>query len=198
VITDATAFAGAQPAFPDGEISVGLKPGVDENAYVTALNKALAASDSVVAPSATGGGKLTITMDTLSVLMTLILVSVAALGVIGSVVLDTRERVHDIGVYKALGMTPRQTTNMVLTSVLSLGFIAGVIGVPLGVWVHNLVLPLMGDQVQATLPPDVLNVYQLAELVLFAAGGIAIALLGALGPASWAGRIRTATALRTE
>jgi putative ABC transport system permease protein len=56
----------------------------------------------------------------------------------------------------------------------------------------------MGDQVQATLPPDVLNVYQLAELVLFAAGGIAIALLGALGPAGWAGRIRTATALRTE
>jgi putative ABC transport system permease protein len=34
--------------------------------------------------------------------------------------------------------------------------------------------------------------------VLLALGGVAIALIGALGPAGWAGRIRTATALRTE
>jgi len=198
VIADEATFASAGPALPDGSFNIEVKPGTDQSAYLTSLNRALAPANSSASVSQGGKGKLMIIMDTLAAMMTLMLVGVAALGVIGSVVLDTRERVHDIGVYKALGMTPRQTTNMVLTSVLAQGLVAGLIGVPLGVWLHNLVLPIMGDQVQATLPPDVLNVYQLGELALFVAGGVAIALLGALGPSSWAGRIRTATALRTE
>jgi putative ABC transport system permease protein len=32
---------------------------------------------------------------------------VAALGVLNSVVMATRQRVHDLGVFKAVGMTPR-------------------------------------------------------------------------------------------
>ena len=198
VIADEASFAGAGPTLPDGSVNVELKPGTDQTAYLASLNRALAPAQSTAAVAQGGKLSLIIITDTLSVMMTLMLLAVAALGVIGGVVLDTRERVHDIGVYKALGMTPRQTTHMVLTSVLAQGFIAGLIGVPLGVWLHNLVLPIMGDQVHTTLPSDVVNIYQPGELVLFAAGGLAIALLGALGPSNWAGRIRTATALHTE
>ena len=45
-------------------------------------------------------------INTLTTMLTLMLVTVAALGVLNIVVLETRERVHDLGVHKALGMTP--------------------------------------------------------------------------------------------
>ena len=61
------------------------------------------------------------------------LVTVAALGVLNMVVLETRERVHDLGVHKALGMTPRQTIAMVIASVVVTGLIGGAIGAPVGV-----------------------------------------------------------------
>ena len=198
VLADAATFASVQHTVPLGSISIQLKPGVDQGSYIASLNAALSSSRSIATAGQTGGGKLKLIMGALSVMMTLMLVLVAALGVIGSVMLDTRERVHDIGVYKAIGMTPRQTTTMVLTSVLSLGIVAGAVGAPLGIALHDYVMPLMGNAVQSTLPPDVLNVYQPVEVALLALGGIAIALIGALGPAGWAGRIRTAAALRTE
>jgi putative ABC transport system permease protein len=48
-------------------------------------------------------------------------VVVAALGVLNTVVLMTRERAHDLGVFKAVGMTPRQAIAMVVTTVAATG-----------------------------------------------------------------------------
>jgi putative ABC transport system permease protein len=56
----------------------------------------------------------------------------------------------------------------------------------------------MGHAAGTDLPPSVLEVYEIPQLVLLGLAGIAIALLGALLPAGWAARTRTATALRTE
>jgi putative ABC transport system permease protein len=44
----------------------------------------------------------------------------------------------------------------------------------------------------------ILNVYRPWELVLLALAGLVIAVAGALGPAGWAARTRTAFALRAE
>jgi putative ABC transport system permease protein len=43
-----------------------------------------------------------------------------------------------------------------------------------------------------------ISVYAAWELVAFGLAGLAIAALGAFGPAAWAARARTAFALRTE
>jgi putative ABC transport system permease protein len=129
---------------------------------------------------------------------TLMLVAVAGLGVLNSVVLDTRERVHDLGVCKAIGMSPRQTVIMVLASVIGIGSVGGIIGVPIGVALHDYVLPLMGDAAGTRLTPDMQAVYQGLELLMLGIGGVVIAVLGALVPAGWAARARTGTALRTE
>ncbi|WP_319205529.1 ABC transporter permease [Streptomyces sp. ME02-8801-2C] len=126
------------------------------------------------------------------------LVSVAGLGVLNSVVLDTRERVHDLGVCKALGMSPRQTVSLVLASVTGIGVLGGLIGVPTGFALHGFVLPVMGHAAGTDLPPSVLDVYALWQLMLLGLAGLTIALLGALLPATWAAKTRTATALRTE
>src|SRR5205085_2308457 len=57
--------------------------------------------------------------------LTLLLAVVAGLGVLNTVVLQTRERVHDLGVFKAVGMTPRQTVAMVAGPVAGVGLVAG-------------------------------------------------------------------------
>jgi len=127
-----------------------------------------------------------------------LLVVVAALGVLNTVVLETRDRVHDLGVTKALGMTPRQTVTMVLTSVGGIGLVAGVIGVPIGMALHRLVLPKMVASTGEHLPTSDIAVFTLGALCVLVLGGVVIAVLGALLPAGWAARVRPATALRTE
>jgi putative ABC transport system permease protein len=122
------------------------------------------------------------------------MIAVAALGVLSMVVQDTRERVHDLGILKALGMTPKQTIAMVLTSVTLTGLIAGLIGVA----VEKATLNPMGNAIGRHLPSSVTHTYTAGLLIPLLAGGIVIALLGALLPAGWAARSRTATALRTE
>lgn len=59
-------------------------------------------------------------------------------------------------------------------------------------------MPAMGDSVGLRFPDSVIAVYHAAELLPLALGGLLIATLGALLPAGWAARARTATALRTE
>jgi putative ABC transport system permease protein len=134
----------------------------------------------------------------MAAILTLMLVAVAGLGVLNSVVLDTRERVHDLGVCKAIGMSPRQTVAMVLASVVGLGTVGGIIGVPAGVALHDYILPLMGQAAGTRLTPHITSVYHAQSLLLLGLAGVAIAVLGAMLPAGWAARARTATALRTE
>ena len=126
------------------------------------------------------------------------LVAVAGLGVLNTVVLDTRERVRDLGVFKALGMTPRQTVAMVLTSVGVIGLLAGLLGVPAGIALHGWVLPRWAEAAGTRTPAVRHRRLPPAELIPLALGGLLIALAGALLPAGWAARASTTTALRTE
>ncbi|MFF2779251.1 ABC transporter permease [Streptomyces sp. NPDC058052] len=199
VFTDIATVAPARPDLTPTSHHVAVAPGTDVSAYVAALNDAL---EPLGARAQAGGlrtgGDMVVTLNALSALLTLILVAVAALGVLNGVLLDTRERVREIGVHKALGMTPRQTVAMVLTSVALTGAAAGALGVPLGVALHGRVVPAMAESAGLRLPASVLDVYGAAELLPLALGGLLIAALGALLPAGWAARTRTATALRTE
>jgi putative ABC transport system permease protein len=199
VFTDASTLTAARPDLTETSHHIAVAPGTDVSAYVDALNKDLAPLGATArAGGLDAGGDMVVTLNALSVILTSMLVAVAALGVLNGVLLDTRERVRELGVHKALGMTPRQTVAMVLTSVVVTGLVAGAAGVPLGVALHGRVLPAMGDSVGLRLPDSVLAVYHGAELLPLALGGLLIAVLGALPPAGWAAGARTATALRTE
>jgi putative ABC transport system permease protein len=130
--------------------------------------------------------------------LTLLLALVAGLGVLNTVVLHVRERVHDIGVFKAVGMTPRQTIATVVCWVAGTGLVAGLIAVPAGILLHRVVLPAMANAADVGVPPNLLNVYQPAEMAGLALAGLVIAVAGALLPATWAAATRTATALHAE
>ena len=175
---------------------VGLRPGVHGPDYENALFATLGPGNyDQITPGSTDVLSI---IGGLVLILTLLLVIVAGLGVLNTVVLMTRERVHDIGVFKAVGMSPRQVIAMVVTTVGATGLIAGLIAVPAGIALHHAILPVMGNAAQTGFPPAIYNVYSPAELALLALAGLAIAVAGALAPASWAARTRTALALRAE
>ncbi|GIG88642.1 ABC transporter permease [Plantactinospora endophytica] len=198
VLTAVATLAAAQPDLRAVEYFVTLTPGTDPAAYVQALNTALSSVEATAEVVEQEAEEVLIVINTLTTLLTLMLVTVAALGVLNMVVLETRERVHDLGVHKALGMTPRQTITMVVASVVVTGLIGGAVGAPVGVLMQRLTLGEMGRVTGFELPASVVDVYTPVTLALFGLGGLGIAVLGALLPAGWAARTRTATALRTE
>jgi putative ABC transport system permease protein len=198
VLTDEATFAAA-PGPMGASHHITVQPGTDVTSYIATLNTALKPLGTSAAPGGTDGSSDTIVLiNSLAATLTLMLVAVAALGVLNSVVLDTRERIRDLGVHKALGMTPRQTIAMVISSVVVTGVIGGAIGVPVGVALHEAVLPAMEESAGIGLPVAAFTVHDLSELLLLGVGGLLIAIVGALLPATWAAKTSTATALRTE
>lgn len=126
----------AHSVFPERQLPhvqyVDLKPGTDTDAYVTALDAELKPLGVGATSTKYSNGSDTVTvLDSLTALLTLMPGCAAGLGVLGGVVLDTHERVHDLGIHKTLGMTPRQTVTTVVTSVVLLG-LAGVAVAVLG------------------------------------------------------------------
>jgi putative ABC transport system permease protein len=196
IIASQSTLAALDPGLAPDQYDVALTPGTDAQAYAGAVGTRLGQNYSV-STEASSSSQFYAIIGMVATL-TLLLIAVAGLGVLNTVVLQTRERVHDLGVFKAIGMTPRQTIAMVVCSVAGIGLIAGLIAIPAGIAVHNSVLPVMGHAAQTDVPPSVLNVYRPAELVLLALSGLVIAAAGALLPAGWAARTRTAFALRAE
>ncbi|MFF3658222.1 FtsX-like permease family protein [Streptomyces olivochromogenes] len=199
VFTDRATLAAAEPALQVESHHIAVKAGTDVAAYTDRLNAVLRPLGVTAENGRVGNNSGTVAvLNSLTAVLTLMLVAVAGLGVLNGVVLDTRERVRDLGIHKALGMTPRQTVVMVVTSVVMTGLVGGAVGVPLGVALHGWIMPAMGHSAGLNLPESVIAVYRTPELALLALGGLLIAVLGALLPAGWAARTRSAVALRTE
>jgi putative ABC transport system permease protein len=174
----------------------GLRPGTSANDYAAALNRKLGPNYNVELNT----HKTAVVDAMIGLIGTLaaLLAAVAALGVLNTIVLETRDRVHDIGIFKAVGMTPRQTTTMAISWVAAIGLLAGLIAVPIGVALHHKILPAMAGTDGLRLPASFLAVYSTPRLFVLAFAGVLIAMVGALAPATWAARINTATALHTE
>jgi putative ABC transport system permease protein len=179
-----------------GRYEISLKPGVSAGAYAAGLSAAL--GDGYEVSSQGGSGRALFAVLTLVAMLTLLIIVVAGLGVLNTVALQIRERAHDLGVLKALGMTPRQTLTMVVCSVGITGLIAGIIAVPAGIALHHGVLPAMAHAANSDLPSSVSSVFSPPEMIILALAGLVIAVAGALAPASWAANARTAAALRAE
>ena len=195
MITDSRTLASAGHPLPPSWYYAELRPGTSTSAYVQALSTALGPAYQVSANNDTRG--LPVVIGLISIL-TLLLAIVAGLGVLNTVVLQTRERTRDLGVFKAIGMTPRQVIAMVVCSVAVTGLAAGVIAVPAGVALHQYVLPRMAAAAGTELPASFLNVYRAPELAILAVSGVVIAVIGALLPAGWAAKTSTASALHAE
>ncbi|HEY9244384.1 MAG TPA: FtsX-like permease family protein, partial [Streptosporangiaceae bacterium] len=197
VITDIRTLAAAGQALTQPQqYDIGLRPGVSLDSYTRSLGNRLGPAYAVV-PNTRDSIVVNLMLGLIGTL-TVLLALVAGLGVLNTIVLHTRERVHDLGVFKAVGMTPRQTIGMVVCWVAGTGLLAGLIAVPAGMALHRAVLPVMAHSANLGLPASYLAVWQPWELAVLALAGVVIAVAGALLPAGWAARMRTAAALHAE
>jgi putative ABC transport system permease protein len=73
--------------------------------------------------------------------------------------------------------------------------VGGLLGIPVGVAAHRLILDHLGTM---ALPPAWKNVWSVPELAAMALAGVLIAVLGALPPARTAARLPVAAVLHTE
>jgi putative ABC transport system permease protein len=194
MLTDWPTLARAIPGLAPQWYDVALRPGTNARAYANALGGLGPGFD----VSVNANNPFFLTLVGMIGILTLMLALVAGLGVLNTVVLTTRERVHDIGVFKALGMTPRQIIVTVVCWVAGIGLAAGLLAVPAGIALHRYVLPIMARSAGTNVPASFLNVYRLDELALLGLSGLVIAAAGALLPAGWAAKISTASALRAE
>ncbi|MGH3408195.1 MAG: FtsX-like permease family protein, partial [Streptosporangiaceae bacterium] len=195
LLTDWRTVATADPRLVPATYDVGLRPGTNPQRYAAAIDRALGSGSAF---SLNTNDPFFLTLTALIALLTLLLAVVAGLGVLNTVLLHTRERVHDLGIFRALGMTPRQTITMVICSVAGTGLVAGLVAVPAGMAVHRYVLPAMAHAGATNVPASYISVYSAPELAVLALAGLVIAVVGALLPAGWAARSAAATALRAE
>jgi putative ABC transport system permease protein len=96
-------------------------------------------------------------------------------------------------------MTPAQVVGMMIASACVLGVVGGALGAPLGVWLHQTLLDLMGNIVNDPVPPGLSEgVFTARILALLALAGVAVAAIGAGLPAWLASRQSVAETLRAE
>ncbi len=215
LLTSQQTLTNAGISLPVRRYEAVLKPGTDPPQYQAALDRALGPGYTVIAVSTgvtTGdhhqihGVGLSALIDTSLIrLLTIMVAVLAGLGVLNTVLMLTRERVHDLGIFKAAGMTPRQAITMVTCWVTAPAIGAAVIALPAGMALQDAVIHAIARAEAPRLPPDlaaapasIVHVYTPAGLALLALAGLAIAIVGALGPATWAAASRTTTALRAE
>ncbi|MER5493820.1 ABC transporter permease [Streptomyces sp. NPDC002490] len=174
------------------EYTVRLAPGADARSYLEAVGAADPSLEpTVLDPHATA----TTTVVGLASVFTVLLTVVAALGVFNTVLLTVRERRRDLGMLKSIGMTPRQVVVMTVSSAAVPGAVGGLLGIPLGIVAHRLVVDHVGV---ISFPESMKQVWHPPQLAALLLAGGAIAVLGALVPARSAARLAIAEVLHHE
>ncbi|MFJ4946895.1 hypothetical protein [Streptomyces sp. NPDC088760] len=79
-----------------------------------------------------------------------------------------------------------------------MGALGSLLGVPLGIAAHRVVVPRMAAGVDITLPRSMTDVWHAPLLGLAALAGVVIAVMGALVPARRAARLTVAEVLHNE
>jgi putative ABC transport system permease protein len=177
---------------------VGLGPGTGAAAYVQAVNNVLGGNSPWGATTQKEGGKFYAIAASLVGLLALMVAVAAGLGVLNTVLMTTRDRVHDLGIFKALGMRPGQMLAMVMCWIAGPAVVAAAIAAPVAVALNTATVHAMAGTAHTGVPASVTQVFPPGRLALLSLAALAIAAAGALAPASWAARARPAVALRTE
>ncbi|HEV3295454.1 MAG TPA: FtsX-like permease family protein, partial [Streptosporangiaceae bacterium] len=179
------------------EYYVGLRPGTSATAYIQAVNARLG-SRSPWGATGPDGGQFYKIASALIGLLALMVAVAAGLGVLNTVLMTTRDRVGDLGVFKTLGMRPGQVLTMVVCWIIGPALVAAVIAAPAAVALNTATLHAMAGTAHTGIPTSFTQVFPPARLTLLSLAALAIAAAGALLPAGWAARARPATALRAE
>jgi len=195
-IADWSTLAAAAPHAEASTYYVALRPGADPAAFARRIQSTQ--PDFVNAQVADFGASSVGLLESVMVALVLVLILIAIVGVFNTVLLNTRERIRDTAVLKAVGMTPGQILAMVTVSASMLGLVGGLLGVPAGFALHRGLMGLMGNLIGNEMPSVALNVFNPLVLPLLVIAGLLLAILGAVIPARWAARLPVAGVLHAE
>lgn len=125
----------------------------------------------------------------------LLTVVVAFIGILSALMALQLERAREIGVLRATGLTPKQVWKLLVLQTGTMGFIAGVMAVPLGLLLALVLIDVINKQsfgwsLQFVLSPSIL--LQAVALAVVAA------VLAGVYPALKMARVSPAVALRSE
>ena len=179
------------------QYDVGLRPGTSVSGYIASLNNALGQRSPWAAGPVQGAQFYSIASALVGMLALMVAIA-AGLGVLNTVLMTTRDRVHDLGVFKALGMRPAQLLTMVMCWIVGPAVLAAIIAAPAAVLLNDATVHAMAGTVHTAIPAGFLEVFPPGRLALLALSGLVLAAVAALLPASWAARARPAVALRAE
>lgn len=180
---------------------VQIRQGMDPRSYLNGLSQRFGAQGGLNADVVERSNADTsfILLNSVIAALAIVLTAIAVAGVFNTVILTTREKVREVAILKAVGMAPRQVVSMIVASVVLLGLVAGVLGIPVGLLLHAQVITLMAHAASGSnIPPGFLDLIDHAKLPLLAFAGVAIAALGAWMPAQWAASSGVAEVLQTE
>jgi putative ABC transport system permease protein len=180
------------------EYDVALRPGTGAAGYVQAVNRTLGGSNPWQATTQQHGGQFYAIASGLVGLLALMVAVAAGLGVLNTVLMTTRDRVHDLGVFKALGMRPGQVLTMVVCWIAGPAVVAAAIAAPAAVALNTATVRAMAGTAHTGIPASFTQVFPPSRLALLSLAAVAIAVAGALLPAGWAARARPAVALHAE
>ena len=125
--------------------------------------------------------------------LALVAVIVAALGIVNTLTMNVYERVREIGVLRATGMTRPQVWRMVVVEAGVLGVVGAILGCVTGLVVGAVMIALAGGGgLRLPLEPD------WRALAIAAAFGIVVAMLAAAWPARLAARVSIVRAVQYE
>ncbi|MEN6328969.1 MAG: ABC transporter permease [Methanobacteriaceae archaeon] len=131
------------------------------------------------------------TIDTASWAISLLAIVIGGIGVINTMIMSVYERTREIGVLKAVGWKDRRILSMILGESIVLTFLAGILGILLGlVAIQALMFLGVGGFIKPVYSP---------QLFLRALGvALTVGLIGGFYPAYRASRLQPTEALRYE
>jgi putative ABC transport system permease protein len=124
-------------------VSVNLRPGADAARVTASFQQQLRGEARVEQQTVEGSDELDAFRFAFLLVSALVIV-VALANLASTMVLAVRERTHDFGVLRAVGVTPRQVVTMVAIGGGALAVVATVIAIPLGLWVSVAVADVAG------------------------------------------------------
>ena len=116
----------------------------------------------------------------------------AALGIVNTLTMNVYERVREIGVLRAAGMTRPQVWRMVVVEAGVLGVVGAILGCLTGIVAGAVMIGFGGGGLRLPLEPDWRTV------LAAAAFGVVVAMLAAAWPARLAARVSIVRAVQYE
>jgi putative ABC transport system permease protein len=119
-------------------------------------------------------------------------VLIAALGIVNTLTMNVIERVREIGILRAAGMTRRQVWRSVVVEAGILGLAGAILGIALGVVIGGLMIVLAGGGI------DLGTIVSWPIVAVALVLGVVVAMLAAAWPARVAARLSIVRAVQYE